>query len=219
MKIGTFLNLEIKRVGEKIQKYQCKVIEKDDQYLYVDYPIHEKTRKTSFFSIGTTCSASYLGSDMGVYSFHTKIISKATLTVPALVIEYPEQSRIQRIQRREFVRVETIVDIAVHSLDNKFSPFTSVTSDISGGGLSFTIPKHITLNTDQHMDVCIILISQTGDYKYIFAKAEIVLIKPVNESLSKASLKFISITKQAQQGLIRYCFEKQRELRKKELQY
>lgn len=47
MKIGKSLNLEINKPGaDETERYECKIIEKTDELLFVDYPIYTKTRKS-----------------------------------------------------------------------------------------------------------------------------------------------------------------------------
>lgn len=219
MKIGTLIALEVfSQVSNETEKCHCKVIEKSKSLLFIDYPIHEETKKTVFLTKGKKVSITYVGEDKAVYNFHSEIVKKLKLTVPALAINFPEKANIERIQRREFVRIETAVDVAIHGSDNRFSPFITVTSDISGGGLSVVIPRNNTLEAEKIVDIWLIIQLSSGEYYYIYAEAMIVLIQSLNHhSIKTASLKFTSITKQAQQNIIRYCFEKQRDARKKEL--
>lgn len=218
MKIGTLFTLEMEDLETRVMaKYRCKVIDKNENYLFIDYPINIKTKKTTFFPKGDKFSISYLGADQVVYQFISKIISRVNLRVPALVIRFPDKNKIQRIQRREYVRIETAVDTAVHCLEDSFSAFTTVTTDISGGGLSVIIPSKHTLAKNKKLNIWLVLQMQSGEYNYINAKAELVLLKLLDNALKTASLKFTSITKQSQQNIIQFCFEKQREARKKEL--
>ena len=39
-----------------------------------------------------------------------------------------------KIQRSQFVRIETAVDVAIHPMNREFEPFTAMTEDISAGG-------------------------------------------------------------------------------------
>ena len=49
-------------------------------------------------------------------------------------LHYPGDEYVMKIQRRQYVRVETAVDIAIHPYNGEFVPFTAVTDDISAGG-------------------------------------------------------------------------------------
>ncbi|WP_164668747.1 flagellar brake protein [Virgibacillus doumboii] len=215
MRIGTLLTIEIKQPNNKeTKKYRCKVIEKNEHYIFIDYPIETKTNKTGFLPKGTRFTATYVGKDQSVYLFHTEIVAKVKLNVPALAIYFPDKKDIKKIQRREYVRIETAVDVAFHGTNE---PFTTVTSDISGGGMSMIIPNGKNVTTNESADVCIVLKMHSGDYSYVNAQAEVIRVKEDGNKVKTASMKFISVNKQVQQSIIRYCFEKQREARKKEL--
>ncbi|WP_099158376.1 flagellar brake protein [Virgibacillus ndiopensis] len=218
MKIGTLLMLEVTQTDKNdLQKYRCKVIEKNEHYLFIDYPVNEQTKKTSYLPKGTYIAVTYVGSDQSVYSFHTQIVAKVKFNIPALAISLPEKSKINRIQRRKYVRIDTSVDVTVHSPNDSFEPFVTVTSDISGGGLSIILPNKVNLAERDTLDLWVVLPMQSNEYHYVFAQTEIIRINVSDTSVNTASLKFVSITSQAQQHIVQYCFEKQREARKKEL--
>lgn len=215
LKIGTLLNLELKQIQtDEVKKYRCKIVEKNEDYLFIDYPIDIKTNKTAFLYKGTHLSAEYVGKDQSVYKFQTEIVAKVKLNVPTLAINFPNEDNIKRIQRREYVRIETAVDIAVHSSNDSF---TTVTSDVSGGGMSIIIPNGNKMEEKEEVNVWIVLQMQSGEFQYVTALTEVIRIKESDNAANTASLKIIQVTKADQQNIIRYCFEKQREARKKEL--
>ncbi|MFD2045881.1 flagellar brake protein [Ornithinibacillus salinisoli] len=216
MNIGTLLTLEYIK-SEKKEKYKCKVIEKSDTLLIIDYPINIATKKTTVLRKGTQLEVSYVGEDNSVYSFTSIIKGKHKLNVPALSLEIPEKHDISRVQRRQYVRVDTAVDLAVHSLDQSFPSFSTVTTDVSGGGLSFIIPNGVKVNENMKASVWMVLPMNSGEYQYICVEGEVVRLIDHTNTAQTASLKFNAITKQSQQNIIRYCFEVQREQRQKEL--
>lgn len=215
MDIGTQLTLKKSSLKDDMT-YRCKIIDYDDNYLYIDYPIHQLTKKTAFFQKGNRLNASYIGHDDAIYKFQTEIMHKVILTVPALAIKHPHDN-IRRIQRRQFVRVNTAVDIAVYCVNESFRPFVTVTVDLSGGGLSLILPKHATLSEGQHVKVWMVLQMYSGKYEYIKVETEVIRVYSAKNSLKVASVKFMSTTPHIEQLMIQYCLEKQREERKKEL--
>jgi c-di-GMP-binding flagellar brake protein YcgR len=217
MKIGSSITLEVTEAKNKVQTYRCKVIEETQHYLVVDYPINIHNNRTTYIPVGTSVSISFID-NKAVYQFKSKIQSKINSKIPALVIPYPDKKEMQRIQRRNFVRVKTSVDIAIHSVKNEFQAFTNVTSDISGGGLSFTIQEDKLLEVGDQINLYIVLPMASGDFQYLTLNGEIVYIKKLKNILHRASVKFNNITTKEQQLIVRYCFEKEREIRKKEMQ-
>ncbi|WP_233881154.1 flagellar brake protein [Virgibacillus halodenitrificans] len=217
MIIGTLLNIEHTRPGERQPtEYYSKVIEDNEEFIYIDYPVNKKTNKTAFLPIGAIFSITYMTKDETIYHFKSELIDRVNMNVPALAIRKPDKSH-EKIQRRQFVRIETAIDVAIHPLDNSFIPFTTVTRDISGGGISIILPDHITWGEDKEVDVWLAFGEHTGKMRYLNMKAKTVFVKKEKSTVKIGSFQFTTITKHDQQHIIRYCFEKQRERRKKEI--
>ncbi|MFZ3578181.1 flagellar brake protein [Virgibacillus sp. DJP39] len=216
MEIGTQLTLtEKKTKKDESTNYRCKIIDKNERFLFIDYPVNIKTKRTVLLPKGTNLQTSYIGNDHSVYSFSTKVIAKANLNIPALAISIPDKDDIKRIQRRSFVRIETAVDVSIHSKEHNTKPFVTVTSDISGGGLLVILPSIHLLNENDSLDVWIVLEMQNGIFHYISTQSRVVRVI-TGSNIHTASIKFENMSNHDQQVLIRYCFEKQRELRTKE---
>lgn len=216
IKIGTSLTLEILE-EDRMEKYRCKVIEQSGSFLYVDYPINETTGRTGFFVEDTEFLAHFIGYDNSVYQFATILKSKKKLNIPSLVLDYPGDKDLKRIQRREYVRIDSANDIAIHDPKGEYLPFTSVTYNISGGGLTFYLPKMMTVSPGYQLEVWLVLILESGNYEYIRANAEVIrMTEGKNGKKSTLSLKYTRIEDRDRQTIIRYCFNRQlRERRQK----
>ncbi len=217
VEIGKKLNILIKdQQNNQMAEYRCTIIGIDQDYLFIDYPINKDTQRTSFFPNGTILLATYMDKDKNLYQFQTKIQKRVTLTIPGLAIDKPEKEKLKQIQRREYVRIETAIDIAIHPIDQSFSPFTTVTNDVSGGGVSVVIPPKIKLGKGQEILLSMVL-HKKSKVNYIHLQGEIIQIYHLKNDFQTASIKFISITDQTRQIIIQFVFEKQREARNKEL--
>lgn len=217
MEIGKKLDLLIENIeSQQMVAYRCTIIGIDHQYIYIDYPINKETQRSGFFPNETILLATYMDHDKNLYQFRTKIQKRVKLTVPGLAIHLPDKAETKQIQRREYVRIPTAVDIAVHPIDQSFSPFTTVTNDISGGGISIVIPPKIGLKERQKILISMVL-HINSEIKYIHLQGEIIKIYHLNEEFRTASIKFISISDKTRQTIIRFVFDKQREARNKEL--
>lgn len=116
------------------------------------------------------------------------------------------------------MRIETAVDVSIHLAKGGSSQsFTTVTSDISGGGMSIILPTTESLNEHDSIDIWMVLQMQNGEYYYIYSQSTVVRVITNKHKIHTASIKFETISKYDQQKVIRFCFEKQRELRTKEL--
>lgn len=218
MEIGILLTLSVTDPETKIiTNYRSKIIDKNEHYLFIDYPINAKTKKTAILPKGTYIQSSYIGNDQSVYSFHSTVIAKVNVTIPALAINIPNKTDIKRIQRRSYVRIETAVDVSIYRYEDEPQTFTTVTLDISGGGMSIILPASHALDENDKLEVWMVLQMQNGEYHYIFSHARVVRVITDKFDIGTASIKFETIAKLDQQIVIRYCFEKQRESRSKEI--
>lgn len=212
--IGLALTLQINH-GQPEQTYRSKVIDLDEQYIYIDIPVNDQTNESANVRLGTNIVVSYIGKDHALYSFQSKVKERKKLTVPALVIE--RGTHITRKQRRQFVRVDTTVDVAIHPIDESIPPFTTMTVDLSAGGLSFILPQNITINQNIAVHLTIVLIMQSTHYEYIHCKGKILRVTMADDAPQRASVKFTHITEKDQQKIMKYAMEKQREARQREL--
>src|SRR5699024_6789760 len=217
MRPGTTLILQQSyNTDRETDRLKCKMIEISDDYIIIDIPINTRTGKTAFVSDGTYFIATFIDEYSNVYQFNTKIIKKIKRNIPGYFLYRPKEEEITRIQRRQYVRVNADVDVAVHSLDNYFPAFTTVTSDISGGGLSIIIPQDVVLSGLTECSLYFVL-NNSGKYEYINVKGEITRIHRKQSEIHTASIQFLEMETESRQKVIRFCFQKQREERRKEL--
>ncbi|WP_217585418.1 flagellar brake protein [Lentibacillus saliphilus] len=214
--VGTTLTITLENSSDTNRDhYRAKVIDVRDKHIFIDYPIDEVTKRTAFLPMDSIVYVSYIGDNDTVYTFKTNVVSREKLTIPALKLSLPEKQDVKKIQRRQYVRIETAVDVALQNEHAYKEPFVSVTLDISGGGLSLIINEY-ELYEGESVSVCLVLPFVSGEIKYIHADSKVVRIHS-RDQLTIASLGFTHITDSDRQAIIMYCFEKQREARRKEL--
>lgn len=217
MKLGTILQLEViqsrKKGSDKDNKYRCKLIDKNEQCIFIDFPVNIKSKKTAVFAKGTVFDITFVGDDEMIYKFRSKLITKIKGEIPSLAIQKPDN--VHRIQRRNFIRVETVVDVAVHSDQNLFSPFITVTNDIGAGGLSLIVPRNQPIIGDL-VELWLVLPMSKGSFLYPNIRAKLVHQEKERNEITIASVQFLTLDTKMEQSLIQFCFEKQREARKKQ---
>lgn len=219
LNIGDTLNLEIDEGDDKEkQHFKCRLVDRVKDYLFIDYPINQRTKRVGFFHDGTQFQVSFIGKDQAVYLFETQLQGRQKGRIPMLIIRDPGKEKYIRVQRREHVRVETAIDVAVHHKDKEFSPFTSLTADISGGGIALVLPRGHNLSSGKDIICWLSLPMQTGEIKFIQVDCHVIRIIPSKgNSKEKATIEFIDIKERDRQTIISYCFERQLYLRKKGL--
>jgi c-di-GMP-binding flagellar brake protein YcgR len=217
IQIGDIITLELKN-SDQMEKYKCRLVDRKENEFYIDYPLSLDTNKTVFLLDGTQLNASFVGPDgTSVFLFETEIKGRIKKNIPMLIISYPGNENLIKIQRRQYVRIETAVDIAIHPLDFEFPPFTAITDDISAGGTSFLIPIDSGVKQGMNVQIWIVLVVQNGEYHYMKLQGKIARIIEFNETRNKVSLQFVDITSQERQLLLRFCFDRQLEIRRKGL--
>lgn len=214
--IGDSLFLEMEdSTNHKIVKFRSRVVEMNDDEIYIDLPINESTGKTGFFYLGTQFKAIANTQD-GLFSFSTEIIARKKENIPMLVLSHPDQTNINRSQRRKYVRMPATVDVAVHSLRGSFSPFVTMSIDLSGGGAAISLPSNHPLVEREEIQCWFVLPMHSGEWKYPVVPCEVIrLFKDKNSGKHRASLNFINISENDRMAIIRYCFEKEIQMRNK----
>ncbi|MEH7388173.1 flagellar brake domain-containing protein [Bacillus sp. JJ1521] len=215
LKIGDMINLE-PAINPNGEKYRCRVVEIMENKLYIDYPVSNKTGKTVYLLNGTQLKAFVAGGSTSAYFFDTIVLGRVKQNIPMIVLSFPGENNMYKIQRREYVRVDTPVDVAIHSLDGGFQPFVSITRDISAGGAAIILPHSKTLIPGVDILTHFVLPTLSDEYHYVTFRSDVIrIVEGKNGERNKASLKFVDIGESDRQLLIKFCFERQLLLKKK----
>ncbi|MFP7253157.1 PilZ domain-containing protein [Terribacillus goriensis] len=218
LKIGSTLVLEKTDTFNRDEwlRYRAKVIDLAEDAIYIDYPVNEQTKRTDIFPVGTAFKALYVTEDENAFTFGTSIMGREMLKVPALKLSMPKEDAIRKIQRRQYVRIMTSTDVALHSNEAGVPPISSITLDISGGGLSLLLPEKHGFKEGMNVTLYIAYSLQKEGPAFLTASGNIIRIVR-NEKSGKiiASIQFDEIKERDRQAIIRFCFERQREQRKK----
>lgn len=216
LKIGDNLILDNK-YSDNLEQYKCKLVERKGNDLYIDYPVNTKTNRTVFLLEGTPLKANFVTESGSHFYFDTEVKGRIKLNIPMVVLSYPGDERLIKVQRRQFVRVETSVDVAVYSSKGEFAPFTTVTDDISAGGSALLAGKNSGLKEGMEVECWFVLPMQNGEYAYRKFTGKIVRIIEGQGTMNKASVQFFGSSVNDRQILLRFCFERQLEMKKKGL--
>ncbi|HEY4552741.1 MAG TPA: flagellar brake domain-containing protein [Bacillaceae bacterium] len=212
IKVGMALTLEMFRDGER-EKFKCKVEDVDSHHLYIHYPISLNTGKTAFILNGSKLTASFVDEQSNAYVFQTEVKGRAKNTIPMILLMRPEPDKYMKIQRREFVRIETSADIALEFPDSGCH-FATITEDISGGGCAAILPPKMTLREGEFGTIHLAMPLQAGEYAYASFPCKLIRCFSKNNR-TLASLQFLNVSEHDQRQLIRFCFERQLANRKK----
>jgi c-di-GMP-binding flagellar brake protein YcgR len=212
IKAGTTLQLEPLH-NDTLEKYRCRVVESGSDGIYIDYPIHTQTGKTVFLINGTQLKASFIHNEQTVLMFETEVLGRKIAKIPMIHINYPGEEELVKIQRRQFVRVDATADISLY-FNDKYHP--TVTEDISAGGCAVLIRNGMDVAHGARISMIIVLTMQTGECHYLEIAGSLIRVWEKNNK-KIASIQFLNLTETQRQLIMRYCFERQLELRKKGL--
>ncbi|MGD6831499.1 flagellar brake protein [Sutcliffiella halmapala] len=213
LKTGVILTLHMQN-DEGVERYRCKVQEVKGNEFYVDYPVHIKNGKTTYIINGTQLNVSFVTDDGLAYHFDSEVMGRIKQSIPMIQLSYPGHEQLIKIQRREYVRVDGSVDVAIHPDSAEFQPFTTVTHDISAGGSSIMLPQGATFPESGTIQTNFVVHLNNGEIYYLKLKSKVIRIVDGKNGRKRASLQFDHIKEHERQIIIKYCFEQQLLMRK-----
>lgn len=212
LKIGTLLTLE-PIYTEREEKFRCRIVEQQDNVIYIDYPINVATNKTAFLVDGAQFRVTFSTDSKENYAFNTEVLGRKAGNVQMILLSCPPKSDFLKIQRREYVRIETPVDVAIE-FNNQFYQFRA--EDISAGGTAIHIKSPVEFKDGDLVKAVIVLPFSNGDMCYVETDAIIVRIFE-RDDIRVASVRFTDTDDVDKQHIVRFCFERQLLFRKKEM--
>ncbi|WP_088044162.1 flagellar brake protein [Bacillus sp. EAC] len=215
LNVGDVLILEDIEAKE-LKRYKSKIVEIKDEELYIDYPFDESTGKASFLLNNQKLKAYIVTKENNVFTFYTTIVGRKKIEIPVMIMSFPGNDSLEKTQRRRFVRVPSQVDVAVHPLFDDFTPFTSVSLDISAGGIAILAPIDKEFNVGKTIVLWLVLPFEGELNRYVNAKAHIIRVdEKVADGKQRVSFEFDGLTPIQRQTLIQFSFDQQLKHRRK----
>jgi len=154
----------------------------------------------------------YFTQDGVKHLFNSSVQGFRKEAVSLVAIRKPDPEQITKDQRRSYLRVETNLEIGV-KLGDKLR-FVAVTEDLGGGGASFLCERRWPIEPNVTLSCWLLLSYRGGSISHAKFEGEVVRVLPVEPDKNLVMLRFADITESDQQKIIRYCFERQLELRR-----
>ena len=194
------------------QEYKSRISDVREGYMAIEVPISVKTGKLKRLVTGDQISA-YFVSEGGVKNFfNSEVVGLREENIKIILIKVPELESITRVQRRNYLRVPAELEIAV-KLQERLQVL-GVTDDVSGGGLSFICDGNLPFKSKEIISCWLLLNYKAGTVDHMPFQAEIVRIKRLETGKQLLMCSFTDIVDHERQKVIRYCFERQFDLRK-----
>jgi c-di-GMP-binding flagellar brake protein YcgR len=214
-KVNQLLYMQVNSIDEEEAKEELKARIADvlDEHILIEIPIRAKTGKLKRLYAGDEISA-YFETQGGVKNyFVTSVLGFREDVLKMVVIKKPELEAITKVQRRNFLRVPAELEIALKISEH--IQFMGMTDDVGGGGISFLCDKTVPIQVNNIASCWLLVPFKNGKVDHVPFKAELVRINPTDNDLVIVMLRFIDISDRDRQKLIRYCFERQLDFRKK----
>lgn len=216
LKIGT--NIILESISSDVKdRLRAKIVEQKNNILYIDYPTNIQTNKTSFLLEGGQYRVSFVDEAKNAFAFKTEVLGRIKNNIPMIMLALPANDQFIRIQRREYVRVATPVDVAVEYNQQNYQ---YVAEDISAGGLAINIPRIVPFKENDELQLIIVLpFSNSNEgVKYVHTSARVIRIIEKDQRML-ATLQFTNTDDVDRQYIVRFCFERQLQIRKKETNF
>ncbi len=204
LSIGTIIVMD-KDYTVDGEKFKSKVIDFGEDFIMIDYPTQIQTGRTAFFVDGTQIAVTFTTDSKVSYAFRTEVVGRLNKGVPMLKLTYPGDDKLIKIQRREFVRIDSSIDVAVEK-DGIFNQF--VAEDISAGGIALNLKSDIDVKENDNLSLTIVLPFADNDIKYIKVETNVTRVWE-REGRHIASLQFEMLPETIRQYIVRFCFERQ----------
>lgn len=212
-KINDHLFMQVVSVDEEEaqKEFKSRIADIRDDVMSIEIPIEVKTGRLKKLFQGDELSIYYM-SEGGVKNFfNTQVIGFKKEAIPLVLIRTPNPDAITKVQRRTYLRVPAELEVSV-KLDNY--QFLAITEDVGGGGISLLCEGKEPIKQKDVVSCWLLIQYRNGSIDHVVFKAEIVRTKELETGRKLAMLVFTEISDAERQKVIRYCFERQLELRK-----
>lgn len=214
-KVNQILHMQMNSIDDEESKieYKSRIADVTEKSIIIEIPLNEKTGRLKKLYQGDEISAHFLGQG-GVKHYFTTEVTAFTEDVIRLVeLRLPELSAITQVQRRNFLRVLAELEIAVKLNDQ--IQFVGLTDDVGGGGISFICDGHIPIGMNAIISCWVLAPFKNGTIEHIPFTAEVVRVKSTDTGRQLVMIRFADIADRERQKLIRFCFERQMDFRKR----
>lgn len=212
LKEGQELRIEVEGRAEG----KTKIAAITDQVVWIESPSDMTTLKTFFLHEDEAMRVFFFQGDNQLFAFDTKVvkrISDAQMTL-RYAFNLPDEKKIKRIQRREYLRVPEMIEVTVLAADGEsFESFETTSLDVSAGGMKI-IANRAPVEVDESLVVVFRIEDEQGSPQLFRIKSRLVRVHK-QEVKEELSLAFEDLAPRDQETILRYCFRVQLEARKR----
>ncbi|MFC5403841.1 flagellar brake protein [Cohnella soli] len=210
-KINQTMYIQTALNGEPLT-LRSRVADMDGGNIFIEVPLNENTRALYRSQLGEQFQIYFFTQDGVKHLFSSEVTGFRKEKVHLVSIRKPQLEEITKDQRRSFLRVEANLEIAVRIGDKL--RFVAVTEDVGGGGVSFMCERRWPIVQNAVLSCWLLLNYKSGAIAHAKFEGEVVRVLSAEPDKHLVMMRFKDIIDGDQQKIIRYCFERQLDMRK-----
>ncbi|MEC1540009.1 flagellar brake domain-containing protein [Bacillus subtilis] len=203
IEIGENVHLEYIEENE-LKKAKSKAVSIENNELLIAYPVDVVTGRTVILHNDMEVTVEFVGKDEVPYRFISRIKGKVKDKLQMICLEVPPREKMKRIQRRQYVRTDAVLDVQIQPGNEE--EIRTLSYNISAGGIAVageSLRLIIGLPEEEHTRQI---------------ETEAVVRRIFNDPKSekrKMTLEYSEIAASDQQALLQYCIRRQLNKRRK----
>ncbi|WP_342622888.1 cyclic di-GMP receptor DgrA [Bacillus subtilis] len=212
IEIGETVLLEYIEENE-LKKAKSKAVSIENNELLIAYPVDVVTGRTVILHNDMEVTVEFVGKDEVPYRFISRIKGKVKDKLQMICLEVPPREKMKRIQRRQYVRTDAVLDVQIQPGNEE--EIRTLSYNISAGGIAVVLADGLSFQSGDSLRL-IIRLPEEEHTRQI--ETEAVVRRIFNDPKSekrKMTLEYSEIAAGDQQALLQYCIRRQLNKRRK----
>ncbi|MCY7762296.1 flagellar brake domain-containing protein [Bacillus spizizenii] len=212
IEIGENVLLEYIEENE-LKKAKSKAVSIENNELLIAYPVDVVTGRTVILHNDMEVTVEFVGKDEVPYRFTSRIKGKVKEKLQMICLEVPPSEKMKRIQRRQYVRTDAVLDVQIQPTNKE--EFRTLSYNISAGGIAVILADGRSFQSGESLRL-IISLPEEENTRQIETEAVVRRIfDDLKSGKCKMTLEFTEIAASNQQFLLQYCIRRQLNKRRK----
>lgn len=206
IEIGENVLLEYIEENE-LKKAKSKAVSIENNELLIAYPVDVVTGRTVILHNDMEVTVEFVGKDEVPYRFISRIKGKVKDKLQMICLEMPPREKMKRIQRRQYVRTDAVLDVQIQPGNEE--EIRTLSYNISAGGIAVVLADGLSFQSGESLRL-IIRLPEEEHTRQI--ETEAVVRRIFNDPKSekrKMTLEYSEIAAGDQQALLQYCIRRQ----------
>ncbi|MBU8612433.1 MULTISPECIES: cyclic di-GMP receptor DgrA [Bacillus] len=212
IEIGETVLLEYIEENE-LKKAKSKAVSIENNELLIAYPVDVVTGRTVILHNDMEVTVEFVGKDEVPYRFISRIKGKVKDKLQMICLEVPPREKMKRIQRRQYVRTDAVLDVQIQPGNEE--EIRTLSYNISAGGIAVVLADGLSFQSGESLRLIIRLPEEEHSRQI---ETEAVVRRIFNDPKSekrKMTLEYSEIAAGDQQALLQYCIRRQLNKRRK----